>query len=106
MEEVNIVDPYNLKECQKSIEKAVTTEEISVLIARKECALLPGIGYGRAEVDPHKCTLCMDCVEEIRCPALYFKERVEIDEKCIGCMICSQICPEGAIGLMKDQNTL
>jgi len=99
VEEVALVDPYNLKECQKAIEKAVTSEEISVLIARRECALLPGINYGRAKVDTEKCNLCMDCVEKIRCPALSFKEKIEIDEKCIGCMICAQICPEGAVRL-------
>jgi indolepyruvate ferredoxin oxidoreductase alpha subunit len=97
--EVAIVDPYDLKECQKTIEKAVTSEEISVLIARRECALLPGINYGRAKVSAEKCNLCMDCIQKIRCPALSFKERIEIDEKCIGCMICAQVCPEGAIRL-------
>jgi indolepyruvate ferredoxin oxidoreductase alpha subunit len=97
--EVAIVDPYDLKECQKAIEKAVTSEEISVLIARRECALLPGINYGRAKVSAEKCNLCMDCIQKIRCPALSFKERIEIDEKCIGCMICAQVCPEGAIRL-------
>jgi indolepyruvate ferredoxin oxidoreductase alpha subunit len=99
VDQVAIVDPYDLKECQKAIEKAVTSEEISVVIARRECALLPGINYGRAKVDGEKCNLCMDCVEKIRCPALSFKERIEIDEKCIGCMICAQVCPEGAIRL-------
>ncbi|MFH1293271.1 MAG: indolepyruvate ferredoxin oxidoreductase subunit alpha [Pseudomonadota bacterium] len=99
VEEVAVVDPYDLRECQKAIEKAVASEEISVLITRRECALLPGMNYGRAQVNPQKCTLCMDCVEEIKCPALSFKERIEIDEKCIGCMICAQVCPEGAIRL-------
>lgn len=97
VEEVAIADPYDLKECQKAMEKAVTSEEISVLIARRECALLPGMNYGRAKVDVGKCNLCMDCVKEIKCPALSFKERIEIDDNCIGCMICAQICPEGAI---------
>jgi indolepyruvate ferredoxin oxidoreductase alpha subunit len=99
IEEVNIINPYDLKECEKAIEKAVTEEEISILIARKECALLPGIKYGQAKIDPQKCTLCMDCVSEIRCPALYFEENIDIDEKCVGCLICAQVCPEGAIGL-------
>jgi indolepyruvate ferredoxin oxidoreductase alpha subunit len=97
VEEVAVVDPYDLKECQKAIEKAVTSEKMSVLIVRRECALLPGINYGQAKVDAQKCNLCMDCVEKISCPALSFKERIEIDEKCIGCMICGQVCPEDAI---------
>ena len=97
VEDVAVVDPYNLKECQEEIEKAITREKVSVVIARRECALLPGINYGRAIVDLKKCNLCMECIEKIGCPALSFKERIEIDEKCIGCMICGQICPEGAI---------
>lgn len=105
VEEVNIVDPYNLKECEKAIEKAVRSEGISVLIARRECSLLPVINYGRAEIDLQKCTHCMDCVEKIRCPALHFKETIEIDEKCIGCMICAQVCPEGAMRLVKGQSS-
>jgi len=106
VEEVNIVDPYDLKECEKAMQKAVESEEISLLIARRECALLPGVNYGRANVDSQKCTLCMDCVEEIRCPALYFKDKIEIDQKCIGCMICAQVCAEGAIRRAEGQSTL
>lgn len=103
VEQVAVVDPYDLKECQNAIEKAVTNDETSVLIARRECALLPGINYGRAKVDTKKCNGCLDCVEKIKCPALSFKERIEIDGKCIGCMICAQVCPEGAITKVKGK---
>lgn len=100
IEKVDIVDPYDLKECEKAIEKAINTEHISALIARRECSLLPGINYGRANIDSKSCNLCMDCFKKIRCPALSFNDRIEIDDKCNGCMICGQICPEGAIRLM------
>ena len=78
IEEVDIVDPYDLKECEQAIEKAIDTEHISALIARRECSLLPGINYGRANIDSQSCNLCMDCIKKIKCPALSFKDRIEI----------------------------
>ena len=106
IEEVDIVDPYDLKECEKAIEKAINTENITALIVRRECSLLPGINYGRANIDSQSCNLCMDCLEKIRCPALSFKDRIEIDDKCNGCMICGQVCPEGAIRREQAESTL
>ena len=96
-ENIEVVDPYDLKGCEKAIERAVVSDQLSILIARRECALLPGVRYGRARVDSERCTRCLECVKVIRCAALSYNEGIEVNDRCIGCMICSQICPEGAI---------
>jgi indolepyruvate ferredoxin oxidoreductase, alpha subunit len=47
------------------------------------------------------CTGCLHCLEEFECPALTLDEtgeRVTIDgSRCVGCGVCSQVCPAGAI---------
>jgi indolepyruvate ferredoxin oxidoreductase, alpha subunit len=47
------------------------------------------------------CTGCLHCLEEFECPALTpddTGERVTIDgSRCVGCGVCSQVCPAGAI---------
>ena len=50
-------------------------------------------------MDLAKCKNHRDCLTTFACPAFYVEEdKVFIDENlCIGCAVCAQICPEGAI---------
>ncbi|MBN9671895.1 4Fe-4S binding protein [Roseibium aggregatum] len=65
---------------------------------------LPGTApYGRVELDPERCTLCLSCVS--LCPSGALKEnpdRPELrfqEDACLQCGICSTICPESALTL-------
>jgi indolepyruvate ferredoxin oxidoreductase alpha subunit len=53
------------------------------------------------------CDGCGFCVERFECPALVMnaeKTRVDIDPiLCVGCNVCIQVCPKGAIEEAKDR---
>ncbi len=101
-----IVDPYDIKETQKTFEEVIEKNELSVVIARQECALLR---YGRERkqgtlklytVDQEKCTKCKICVSQFACPAIYIDENGDIrisDVLCTGCGVCVDVCPFNAI---------
>ena len=49
------------------------------------------------KVNEDKCKKCKQCLK-CGCPAISMKEFSHIDETmCVGCAVCAQICPFGAI---------
>ena len=96
---VNVVDPYDLEETKKTIEKELEKDEISVIIARRACALLKQVKRKTPfKVDPEICQDCGLCLD-IGCPALSKGEGHTIidDYLCTGCGVCTQVCPFDAI---------
>lgn len=94
---VKILDPYDLTQIQEAISQEVAAPEPSVIIARRDCALLAKRA-GTYRVESMYCISCRSCLD-LGCPALSFKEETAvIDEvQCNGCGLCSQVCPAGAI---------
>ena len=101
-ENIFTVDPYDLGEAKKAVEDACASEEPSVILTTRPCALLPGVRKERegirCVVDRDTCILCSSCMKT-GCPALAKKDgRVTIDSAlCNGCGICAQECPVKAI---------
>ncbi len=103
---VKVIDPYNHAEMEKTIREALKRDGVSVIISRRECALLT-VGKLRREgrmgkpyvVDPEKCTYCRVCINTFACPAFVDTGSiVEIDPTvCFGCGACTQVCPYDAI---------
>jgi indolepyruvate ferredoxin oxidoreductase alpha subunit len=97
---VRVVDPYDLKETEKTIMEEIAADEPSVIISRRPCALLK---YVKAKpslvVDPDKCRTCKACMK-LGCPAISIKGgKAVIDATlCVGCGICQQLCAFDAIG--------
>ena len=95
---VRVVDPYNLKECDTVLKEELAAEEPSVIISRRPCALLKYVKHNAPlKVNAEKCVGCKSCMR-IGCPAISIKEgkaRVE-DTLCVGCGICTQLCPMDA----------
>ena len=97
---VTVVDPYDLKEVTRVLKEELATEEPSVIISRRPCALLKYVKHKPAlKVELEKCIGCKSCLG-IGCPAISLREgKAVIDgTQCVGCGVCTTLCPKGAIG--------
>lgn len=97
-ERVRVVDPYNLDECDKVLKEELAAKAPSVIISRRPCALLKYVKHNPPlNVNTDKCVGCKSCMK-IGCPAISMKNgKASIDNTlCVGCNVCSQLCPVGA----------
>ena len=108
---VKEVDSYNIQEFTKTVKEFLGKDQLSVIIARRDCILLKwrewrkkGIKVKPFEIDNTKCKKCGACLEKLACPAIS-KQRGKyiIDEDlCNSCGVCLKVCPNGAISVRKD----
>lgn len=105
---VYVVDPYDMSRVESVLAECLGRDEPSVVIAQRECALLPAArkAYLPLRIDSAKCIACGTC-RRVGCPAISKSE--ELYEKnarpkslidpllCTGCEICAQVCPVNAI---------
>ncbi len=91
---VQVVDPYDLAQCDRVIKEELAANEPSVIISRRPCALLKTVKHKKPlHVDSEKCTGCKACMR-IGCPAISIadgKARVDATQ-CVGCGVCEQLC--------------
>lgn len=99
IDNVAVVDPYNMKETEKVIRAALDADEPAVVISRRPCALLKYVKHNPPlSIDKDKCKGCKLCMK-LGCPAISFKDsRASVDStQCVGCGVCAQLCSFGAI---------
>jgi indolepyruvate ferredoxin oxidoreductase alpha subunit len=98
---VRVADPYSVDDTIQAVREAIAFNGVSVVIARRECALQVSRRDrepGRVMVDTEKCTSCKLCIV-LGCPAVIMEgKKASIDTLlCVNCGICVQICPVDAI---------
>jgi indolepyruvate ferredoxin oxidoreductase alpha subunit len=97
---VYVVDPFNLEEMFKTIERETERHEPSVIIFRRPCFLITRGTGEKALFENIKCTECGKCLK-IGCPAIANnKGRPDINPVlCVGCGLCVELCESDALSL-------
>lgn len=93
---VRVCDPHDLKQFTQILKEETEADHVSVVIARRPCALLDKRKKEPCHIeDCRNCGACM----KLGCPALQRKkDSVTIDHTlCVGCGLCKQVCPFHAI---------
>jgi len=106
---VEVSDPYDMETAARAIYRLLQQSGPRVLVMRRKCALVQGREGGfpfRMRVRPDRCAgeACgcgRYCTRVFRCPGLIWDQeakKARIDDViCVGCGICADICPQGAI---------
>jgi len=107
--EVQVADPYDMKGTAMTLYDLMQKGGPRVLVLKRKCALVQGREGGfpyRMRVDQEECLgeACgcgRYCTRVFRCPGLIWDKaagKARVDEViCVGCGICADICPQGAI---------
>jgi indolepyruvate ferredoxin oxidoreductase alpha subunit len=109
VEVVETTDPYDLKQTQEAIERAIESGKFAIVVSRRVCTLQAlrlkqYTPVKKVRVNEQKCTGCRICIS-FGCPATTFdteKRKAGIDPiLCVDCGMCAQVCPYGAIEEVK-----
>ena len=94
---VRTVDPANLAATEAAVREEVAKDEVSVIIAKRPCALLTKRLYNGFKVNEN-CKKCKACLK-LGCPAIVNGENgITIDVSlCTECGLCKSVCRFGAI---------
>ena len=97
---VKVVNAFDVKEVRSAIRIAVESNQLSVVITRGGCSVLLRTRTGQRTIDKEKCNRCGVCLT-IGCPAIQADGDQPFIEAsmCAGdaCTVCQQVCPHQAI---------
>ena len=95
---VEVVDPYDLAQCERVLKQELAADEPSVIISRRPCVLLKYVKPKTPlKVNRDKCRGCKKCMK-FGCPAISIHDgKADVDKTlCVGCEVCEQLCAFGA----------
>ncbi len=96
---VDVVDPFKIKELEALIKKRIEEDSLSVIITRSPCRLVDRAKSPVPTFKKDKCKKCGLCIN-VACPSIEKDEDgyIKIDENtCSGCNLCVDVCVFGAI---------
>lgn len=104
IEDITVVDQFKYKETRSAILAAMKRDNLSVIVTTRPCALNYKIKEPHFYVDENICISCRSCIR-VNCPPINMKLYPGKQKKnsyinpdmCVGCSVCSQVCPVGAI---------
>ncbi len=94
---LEIVDPNDLKASVAAVKACAKLRGVKAIIFRSPCISI--VKSKEKCVINAKCKNCGICIKKLGCPAISMDHgQTVIDESlCVGCTLCSQICPHRAI---------
>lgn len=104
---IRIIDPADYSKTLEIIQEEMQKTCVSVIIARRPCALIPkgkGTKYTKALVNRDFCKKCKACLKSM-CPAMSqdSEGNIIIDHNsCNGCGLCKNLCKFSAITIGID----
>ncbi len=107
---IAVIDPNDLAQVRKTLDDFVKLDEPSVIITRWPCVLkklskedkseFTDVFKTKCHVETENCIGCKLCLKT-GCPAIQFdaenKKAFILPADCVGCDVCSQVCPKKAI---------
>lgn len=104
IEDVTVVDQFKYNETKKEVLDAMKRNGLSVIVTTRPCALNFKVKEPHFYVDSSVCISCRNCIKT-NCPPISMKLYKGKEKKnsyidpnsCVGCSVCSQVCPVGAI---------
>lgn len=106
VDDVTVVDPFDLEAMESAVRHALAFDGPSVVITNRPCVLLDKKLRRPALTVSGECNGCGLCLR-VGCPALeQFGAALDGGKRamminptlCVGCDVCRQVCPHGAIG--------
>ncbi len=104
---VEVVDPFNVEVTIETFERAMRFNGPAVVVSWRTCEIIAARDrkVGRVPTQHYRvnrelCSDCASCIKLLGCPAIVQSNgEVTIDGQCVGCGVCSTVCPSDAIGL-------
>ena len=102
VEFVEEINPLNVNKMIEVYKEALKYDGVSVIISKYPCNLInkDEIRSRKYHIDVNqdKCIHCNKCISQLACPSINVAdEKITIDQSCIKCGVCIDVCPVDAI---------